>query len=741
MNLKFSLLALLMLAILGASVAANTLPSVSIVSPQNNASFLVGTRIDFRATANDAEDDPNYYADCGYDGTSRQDCFRWTAIPIGTPNQSIIMSTSTTGTQVSYSQLPQGDYSIFFTAVDRAGETGYDSILVHVTPPISLPGPSVIVVSPRFSLPSEWTIKDDEEYHSFRLMDYVGSSTNPDQLVFDLLYSSSSQDISCRIVSKYLECRSTSSGREGDSSRVEIRVTDLTSGKTASDTMQVVLEQNSPSNDDPELNLPSQWFISGDGSYDSLDLWNYASDNQDSDSRLSFTLTSWSNSSDVDCYISQDRYLYCRASNGGEGDNSRVTIEVEDTDGRIARDTMTVFIENDSSGGTTDSRDIDLQTRSLGIQENDTQTFTFYVENSGPETFIVDSVEAFDRSNYLFVEEMGEPTQVNAYSTASVQIRVRATAVSSDRTETGYFKVQGHFRGHSAFVKEEQFDVTVYNGSGTYYPPTGTTGRWVDVSPGSVTLKPGQSEAVLVNVYNDSGSRRCYTLRTQTNSVSVLASLNDEDFCLGSRSSRTVNGTVRAATSASAGYYSAEVITRYNGQTDTQSISVKVETDETPPVTPQPPAASPAKVEVSQYPTEVTLNGTESKTITLTLLNSGDEAADGVIVSLKGLPSGLEFQPVVVGTLGPNATRQVQGELKGTGAAASGTYSVTAEITSSTGTQSVPLTIKVENGATGTGLVGLAQPVAIGIGAAIVLAVAVGLVYFLVRPKTGVISK
>lgn len=113
------------------------------------------------------------------------------------------------------------------------------------------------------------------------------------------------------------------------------------------DYQQVTLEsayQGSP----PDIrDLPDRWTEVAQGIAE-IDLWDYASDTEDPDYNLDFSISSQSHDELIDCYISSNRYLRCHDAEGGG--YSDITVRVEDTQSLWDTDTMRVWIDEFCGG-------------------------------------------------------------------------------------------------------------------------------------------------------------------------------------------------------------------------------------------------------------------------------------------------------------------------------------------------------------------------------------------------------
>ncbi|MCX6707558.1 MAG: tandem-95 repeat protein [Candidatus Woesearchaeota archaeon] len=104
-------------------------------------------------------------------------------------------------------------------------------------------------------------------------------------------------------------------------------------------------EYNAPPNTAPALSaLPDQYLTIGSGLNDNLiDLFVYASDAQDADNALVYTITSQTNTTVANCTIDSNRYVDCTVAGSGISD---ITVHVTDTGGLTASDTFRLTVSS-----------------------------------------------------------------------------------------------------------------------------------------------------------------------------------------------------------------------------------------------------------------------------------------------------------------------------------------------------------------------------------------------------------
>lgn len=135
------------------------------------------------------------------------------------------------------------------------------------------------------------------------------------------------------------------------------------------------------------------------------DLYSYASDSDDSDAELTFTITSETNTSLIDCSIVGDRYIDCATPAANQSGYSDVVVRATDTGALYNEDTfrMTVNAVNDApvltgvinksvtEGGNPGDNWIDLYTYHSDIDGSDAAS-TFAVQSQSNSTLISCSV-------------------------------------------------------------------------------------------------------------------------------------------------------------------------------------------------------------------------------------------------------------------------------------------------------------------------------------------------------------
>ncbi len=105
-----------------------------------------------------------------------------------------------------------------------------------------------------------------------------------------------------------------------------------------------IVDTSAPNTNPTITGLPDQNYLEGSGLHDNvMDLWNYASDAEDAANAMTYTITSETDTSVVDCFIDSNRWIDCNVLPGMTG-TSDVTVQVMDTGGLTDTDIFTVTV-------------------------------------------------------------------------------------------------------------------------------------------------------------------------------------------------------------------------------------------------------------------------------------------------------------------------------------------------------------------------------------------------------------
>ncbi len=204
----------------------------------------------------------------------------------------------------------------------------------------------------RANITDLWAYATDAEDSDDRLTFTINSQSNPGL-------------ISCTINNnRYVSCNAPTQNQTG-SNTITVQAMD-TNGASASDVFVATVSGN-PGNNAPVLSgIPDLDTRENSGSRnDAIDLWAYASDAEDADNRLSFAVTSQSNSSLVNCFVDSQRFIDCDAPSTNRTGTNSISVRVTDTSGLSATDTFDVRVFSEGTGNSSPSisglPDIDIR--------------------------------------------------------------------------------------------------------------------------------------------------------------------------------------------------------------------------------------------------------------------------------------------------------------------------------------------------------------------------------------------
>ncbi|MDO8538165.1 MAG: DUF6049 family protein [archaeon] len=170
------------------------------------------------------------------------------------------------------------------------------------------------------------------------------------------------------------------------------------------------------------------------------------------------TLPAWFNAFQVDGVYEKYRIdVFVREMNSGSWDDSQ---------------SIFAFVNDFSDGA---CNDIDFISRTVTMNENDSTTETFSIENNSDSRFNITQVDAYDNSSIVTVDETNFDTSIASNSSANVDIDIDSSSVSSTQNATGFVKISGEFaNGRTCSFSDigtESFPIRVLNsgdsGSGT----------------------------------------------------------------------------------------------------------------------------------------------------------------------------------------------------------------------------------------------------------------------------------
>src|SRR3989344_3074426 len=137
-------------------------------------------------------------------------------------------------------------------------------------------------------------------------------------------------------------------------------------------TVYLDAENGGNGNDDPPVfsNIPDQFLDKDDDFHNNIiDLWAFASDDEDSDDELRFSI-SQSDNDFINCYIDNRRFIDCTVIDEDEAGTVTLTVEVTDTDGQSDSENFRLIFEDEDAF----CSEIDIEDDELSIFENRTTT-------------------------------------------------------------------------------------------------------------------------------------------------------------------------------------------------------------------------------------------------------------------------------------------------------------------------------------------------------------------------------
>jgi len=512
---------------------------------------------------------------------------------------------------------------------------------------------------------------------------------------------------------------------------------------TGMQTIQINLSPTSspPSgNDAPSINnLPNRHFEENSGFHNNtIDLWDFAFDDEDSDSELSFSL-SQSNTGLIFCYIDEDRFVDCQEPNNNDTGDSTITVTVRDTSGLTDSDTFTIFVEDDGfddddddgSSGNSMCSDIEISTENIFVQEGRTITKQIEVFNDNTRSFEVKQVSVSESSADYSVSPLDDDFTISGNETEEISLRFTTRNVSGSKKSTLKVRISGEFsNGVDCDISDivEELDVTVQNNS---------TENELDltVSPQNIEMLSGETKIAKLTIQNDFSSRKCIELSATENSSTVSASVEDDEFCINARDEREIDVVINSSSVSSTQNATVQLKAEVSGNSEFAFINVKVS-----PRGGQGQPTDGQGITIESFEDEIAIQKNQSKTFTATIANHSSTDATNIAVTMENLPQGVFFEPVFIPRLAKNSVTTVSTSIR-TVLPEGGTYRTLLEASSDQGKSVREATVTVPSEAQppvdtgGTGLAGLAGSLGIALILLLILVLFVVLIVALLREK------
>jgi len=600
---------------------------------------------------------------------------------------------------------------------------------------------------PRFTNIRDIDVPENSDRDTTLLDLHPYASDNEDtdsELRFNVDDQSRTDIISCFISSnRYIACNAPTEGRTGTST-ITVTVMD-TEGEIDEESVNVIVFRDNDDNDNdndnsdaPDISgIPNETIIENSGDEDELiDLFDYASDDEDTESELDYRIISQSNTSLINCRIEDDRYVSCDAPREDRTGESTITVRVEDSDNLTDTDSFNIRVVSEGSGICSDVR---VQTETIHMDELDTENVSFEITNDSDEDFVVNIVDISENSTYITVSNVDAPDTIDAGDSADVTFDLRSLSISGDKEATVTIEIRGEFDSGDSCgfgdITTRSFRVVINDGaSGS----SNSVCSDISLDVSDITVNENSKTTKTFTITNDND--RSFTIdsiKSVEDSSDVTIGIVKRRSSVGSEDSEQFDLTINADPVSSTKNVDVElrVSGRFSGGrtcsstsiTDNFNLKIKDSADTSGnAVTPQPrPPVDNAFVSaVVQAPAEITGTGK------ITLLNNGDDLTNVTVTALN--TQGVKFTPVSKLLWRAGETLQMD---VNTGTF-DGNVSATIRLSSDEGSKSIPVQFKAKRvDSITTGLVNFATTAGIAIGLIILVVLAIAGILSIVNKK------
>lgn len=178
---------------------------------------------------------------------------------------------------------------------------------------------------------------------------------------------------------------------------------------------------------------------------DVVDLWGFASDAENNDEQLNFQVISQSNPDEIVCYVDNDRFIDCVLVGDASGGVNVVEVKVTDTEGLADSGTF-VIILNDFDSGPSLCRDIDIRGRTLRLDEDSEETFSFVINNLSNRGFEITDFRVRESNNYVDIfDEQIDNDFIDEDEDTVLEFTVEVDDVSRNQEVSATVEIEGEF--------------------------------------------------------------------------------------------------------------------------------------------------------------------------------------------------------------------------------------------------------------------------------------------------------
>ncbi|MFH1664027.1 MAG: hypothetical protein ABH986_04450 [archaeon] len=208
----------------------------------------------------------------------------------------------------------------------------------------------------------------------------------------------------------------------------------------------------------------------------------------------------------------------------------------------IGEKRVNLTVEDSSGTGYCD--DLYLNTKTLNLNENDSYSAVFSVENNSDAKFYIEDASLEESSTALSFTNINFPSYISANSERDVIFQAKTFSVSSAQNLTAYFKVKGYFEnGRSCSLSDtrKSFSVKISNqGSGN------ENCNGIDVITKTVELNKGETKDFDFTIENNE-NKKFYieNIRVYDNTTGIDSSARNYSSVVNANSTATMTASIK----------------------------------------------------------------------------------------------------------------------------------------------------------------------------------------------------